>query len=157
MPRPMTRRALDAPLRPDARRIERPPYAWIAVALEVFTAIGAIPVGLMFLTDPTGASVGLPPGWIEATPFGSYVLPGLYLLAMNGIAMLVLAGLTVRRHWAAPWLTGILGTGLVIWILVQLVVLPEVSGLQVVFLATGIAMDVIAVAWLRRADLLRIR
>src|SRR5690349_22639223 len=71
---------------PADRRIERPGYAWIAIALEVFTAIGAIPVGFAMLTDTTGASVGLPGGWIEATPFGSYLVPGLYLLLMNGVA-----------------------------------------------------------------------
>src|SRR5690242_12971294 len=73
---------------PADRRIERPGYAWIAIALEVFTAVGAIPVGIAMLTDTTGRSVGLPGGWIEASPFGSYLVPGLYLLAMNGIGML---------------------------------------------------------------------
>jgi hypothetical protein len=85
--------------------IERPAYAWLAVALELFTALGAIPVGLMFLADPTGASIGLTSGWIEATPFGSYTIPGLYLVAVNGIGMIVAAVLTVRparRHDARP-------------------------------------------------------
>ncbi len=137
--------------------IERPAYAWLAVALELFTALGAIPVGLMFLTDPTGASIGLPSGWIEATPFGSYTIPGIYLLAMNGIGMLVAAVLTVRRHRWAPWLTGILGTGLIIWILVQVLVMPELMWLQGLFLAIGIALDAIALAWLRRMGQLRLR
>ena len=35
---------------------------------------------------------------------------------MNGAAMLALAVLTVRRHWFAPWLTGTLGVGMIIWI-----------------------------------------
>src|SRR5512141_1586266 len=84
-----------------ARRVERPRYAWIAITLEIFTAVLAIPVGLIFLSDPTGGSMGLPSGWIEATPFGSYVIPGLCLFAMNGLGMLVLAGLSVMRHWTA--------------------------------------------------------
>ncbi len=57
-----------------SQRVERPRYVWLAVALEVFTAVGAIPVGLMFLADPSGSSIGLPGGWIEATPFGTYVV-----------------------------------------------------------------------------------
>ena len=132
------------------RRIERPGYAWLAIALEVFTAIGAIPVGVMLLTDPTGAGVGFPSGWIEATPFGSYLLPGLYLFAMNGVAMLVLAALSLQRHRWAPGLTAALGTGLTIWIGVQLVVMPETSTLQAVFGAIGIVLVAIGVAWLRR-------
>lgn len=138
------------------RRVERPAYAWLAVALELFTALGAIPVGVMLLTDTSGASVGFPSGWIEATVFGSYLVPGLYLLGANGIGMLVLAVMTIQRHRWAPALTGILGAGLVIWIGVQLVVMPEVSGLQAVFGAIGIVLVAISVAWLRRVGGLRL-
>ena len=138
-----------------AGRVERPPYAWLAVAIEIPTAILAIPVGLSFITDPTGQSMGLPAGWIEATPFGSYLVPGLYLLLMNGVAMLALAGLTVMRHWTAPWLTGVLGSGMVIWILVQILVMPETMFLTWIFLGVGIVLSAISVVWLRRTGQLR--
>jgi hypothetical protein len=147
---------MHAQLQPVIRHVERPAYAWLAIALELFTAVLAIPVGLIFLSDPTGAAMGLPQGWIEATPFGSYVIPGLYLLLMNGFGMLVLAGLTVMRHWTAPWLTGVLGTGLVIWILVQVAVMPEVMWLQALFLVVGIVLDAICLAWLRLTGQLRL-
>ena len=138
------------------RRIERPGFVWLAVALETFTALGAIPVGVMLLTDPSGASAGFPPGWIEATPFGSYLVPGAYLFAMNGIGMLVLAALSVQRHRLAPWLTVVLGTGLTIWIGVQLIVMPETSFLQAVFGVTGLTLVVVGGAWLRRLGRLRL-
>jgi hypothetical protein len=137
-------------------RVVRPTYVWLAVALEAFTALGAIPVGIMLLTDPTGAGVGFPAGWIEATPFGSYVIPGLYLLLMNGIGMVVLMGLSIQRHPFAPWLTGVLGTGLVIWIGVQLLVMPEFSPLQAIYGAIGLGLAAISVAWLRRTGQLRL-
>jgi hypothetical protein len=137
-------------------RIERPAYAWIAVVLEIVTGIAAIPVGWWFITDPSGRTMQLPQGWIEATPFGSYLVPGLYLFAVNGIAMLVLAGLSVMRHWIAPWLTGALGVGLIIWILVQLAVMPETMILQWLFLATGLILGFIALFWLRRTGQLRL-
>ena len=138
------------------RRVERPSYVWLAVVLELFTALGAIPVGLMLLTDTTGGSVGFPRGWIESSIFGTYLLPGLYLLAMNGVGMLVLAALSIQRHRWAPWLTGVLGTGLVIWIGVQLLVMPEVSYLQAMFGAIGIVLMGVSVAWLRRIGQLRL-
>jgi hypothetical protein len=138
-------------------RVDRPAFAVIAIPLELFTALGAIPVGIAFVTDPSGASMGLPRGWIEATAFGSYLVPGLYLLLINGVAMLVTAGLTVIRHWTAPWMTGVLGGGLVVWILVQLVVMPENSLLQAIFLATGVALAAIGFAWLTRTGQLRLR
>lgn len=92
----------------------------------------------------------LPEGWIEATPFGSYLIPGLYLFAVNGLGMLALAGLTIARHWLAPWLTGALGVGLIIWILVQLAVMPETMFLQWIFLAVGFVLGFVALFWLRR-------
>jgi glucose dehydrogenase len=126
------------------------------VALEVFTAIGAMPVGLMFLIDPTGGLIRMQPGWIEGTVFGSYFVPGLYLLFVNGLGMLVAALLTVRRHPTAPWLTGALGVGLIIWILVEILVLPLTMFLTWIFLATGLALGFIALFWLRRTGQLRL-
>jgi hypothetical protein len=144
-------------LRPSTEPLARPSYVWAAVPLELFTALGAIPVGLSLVQDPTGAGVGLPTPSIEALPFGSYLVPGLYLLFVNGLAMLLLAALSVARHPVAPWLTGVLGTGLVIWILVQLVVMPEVSPLQAVFGGIGVVLVGISVAWLRATGQLRLR
>jgi hypothetical protein len=136
-------------------RVDRPRYVWLAIVLELFTAVGAIPVGVQLVTDTTGSTIGFPPGWIEATPFGSYLVPGLYLLLMNGVGMLVVAGLSVVRHRGAPWLTALLGTGLVIWILVQLFAMPEFSYLQAIFGTIGIVLAGIGVAWLRRTGQLR--
>ncbi|HET9519581.1 MAG TPA: hypothetical protein VFO73_00880 [Candidatus Limnocylindrales bacterium] len=141
---------------PATNRVERPAFVWLAVVLEIATGIMAIPVGWWFIGDPSGKVMGLPGGWIEATPFGSYLIPGIYLFAMNGLGMLLLAALTVRWHWTAPWLTGVLGVGLIIWILVQLAVMPETMILQWIFLATGIALGFVALFWLRRTGQLRL-
>jgi hypothetical protein len=135
---------------PATPRVERPVYAWIGFVAAVITGVAAIPVGLLFITDPTGASIGLPAGWIEETIFGSYLVPGLYLLLMNGVGMLVLAALIVLRHWTAPWLMAVLGVGLISWIVVQLLVMPETMVLQWVFLATGVLLGFVALFWLRR-------
>ena len=141
---------------PRSREIERPFYVWIAVILEMLTGFLAIPVGWSFLQDPSGSSLGIPQGWIESTVFGSYVIPGIYLLLVNGCAMFAAALLTVRRHWIAPWLTGALGVGLIIWILVQIVTLPQTMILTWVFLANGFALGLIALSWLRKTGQLRL-
>ncbi len=139
-----------------ARPIARPAYVWVAVALELFTALGAVPVGIQFLTDPSGKSIGLPQGWIEATVFGNYFIPGLYLLFVNGFGMLLLAVLSMRRQWAAPWLTGTLGVGLIIWILVEVLVMPETMILTWLFLGFGVVMGFVALFWLRETRQLRL-
>ena len=49
-----------------------------------------------------------------------------------------------------------LGTGLAIWIGVQLLVMPEVSFLQAVFGAIGLVLMAVSVAWMRRTGQLRL-
>ena len=70
--------------------------------------------------------------------------------------MILAAFLSYRRHWSAPWLTGILGAGLAIWILVQLAIMPEVMWLQWTFLVVGLVLGFIALFWLRRTGQLRL-
>jgi hypothetical protein len=139
-----------------SQAIERPRYVWLAILLQIGTALGAIPVGLMLMADPSGAGIGLPAEWIASSPFGTYLVPGLYLFAMNGVGMLAGAGLSYLRHWSAPWLMGTLGSGLTIWILVQLAIMPEVHWLQWLFLCVGIVLGFVALFWLRRTGQLRL-
>jgi hypothetical protein len=56
--------------------VPRPGFVWIGIALEIFTGILAIPVGLIFIQDPSGRAMQRPAGWIEATPFGTYLVRG---------------------------------------------------------------------------------
>ena len=128
-------------------RIPMPRFAWIAVVLEVFTAVLAIPVGLMFITDPSGAAMSIE-GWLDGTIFGDFLVPGLYLFAVNGIGMLALALLTVMRRPIAPWLTGALGIGLMIWIAVQLALISDTMILQPLFLVVGLVLGFVALFWL---------
>ncbi len=128
-------------------RVPMPRYVWVAVVLEIFTAVLAIPVGLMFITDPSGAAMSIE-GWLDGTVFGDFLVPGIYLFAVNGVGMLVLALLTVMRRPIAPWLTGALGIGLMIWIAVQLALISESMILQPLFFAVGLILGFVALFWL---------
>ncbi|HEY8134463.1 MAG TPA: hypothetical protein VIF08_00360, partial [Candidatus Limnocylindrales bacterium] len=48
-----------------ARRVERPWYAWLALFLQLATALTAVPVGLSLMLDPSGAGIQLPTEWIQ--------------------------------------------------------------------------------------------
>ena len=78
------------------RRVERPGYAWIAVGLQLFTALMAIPVGLQLIANPEGGPLGSQ-AWIDATPFGSWLVPGLVLLTMNAASASSCRGCPDRR------------------------------------------------------------
>ena len=137
-------------------RIERPWFAWIGAAIAAVTALGALPVGLSLIIDPSGAGIGLPNEWIANSIFGSYLVPGLYLLLMNGLGMIGLVALILARHRSAPWWMGTLGMGLIIWILVQLAIMPETSWLQWFFLLSGLVLGFVALFWLRRTGQLKL-
>jgi hypothetical protein len=55
----------------------------------------------------------------------------------------------VLRNAAAPWLTGVLGVGLMIWIAVQVAMMPF-HPLQPIIFVVGLIEAVVAAAWLRR-------
>jgi hypothetical protein len=57
-------------------RLDRPPYVWLAVAVELCTAVLALAVGWSPITDPTGAAVGMPLEWIEGSVFDRCLVPG---------------------------------------------------------------------------------
>ncbi len=133
-----------------ARRIARPGYASIAVALQLFTAIMAVPVGLAMILDPDGSPLGIPHDWIAGTPFGSFLVPGIVLLLMNGVGQASAAILVWQRHPLAPWVTAFFAVGLMTWIGVQVLVIPF-SVLQPVLFAVGAVEGFVALFWLRGA------
>ncbi len=130
-----------------AARVPRPAYAWLAVALQLFTALMAVPVGIAMIVDANGSPLGIPHDWIAGSPFGSFLVPGIVLLAMNGIGQLSAAILVWQRHPWAPWVTGFFAVGLMTWIGVQVLVIPF-SALQPALFAVGLVEGIIALSWL---------
>jgi len=81
-------------------------------------------------------------------------VPGICLFLVNGIGQLAVAGLAVTRHPVAPWLMGALGVGLLIWISVQVLIIP-MSFLQPTIFAIGLVEGFVALSWLRSLGHLR--
>lgn len=116
----------------------RPLVVYIVGILLLFVAIGAIPASLLLVTDPSGASLGLPLEWINQSVFGNYLLPGVVLLIVFGLGSLVAAfGVWRRQHWS--WqLSILLGVALMIWIVVQYFTIQTFFFLQPVMFITGL-------------------
>ncbi len=114
---------------------------WIPYLLgtiQVFVAVGALPAGLMMIWDPTGSSLGLSLEALSNSPFDNYLIPGITLFLVNGIAQLGGAILCFRKHPLHGKLGLLLGILLMGWILVQLYLLGLVSSLQVAFFVIGL-------------------
>src|SRR4030042_7191673 len=113
-------------------------FYYILGSLQVFTAIGAIPAGYGLLMDTTGQGVGMSTKLLENSPLNSFLLPGLFLLLVNGLAHLVGAYLSFTRHRYAGYTGLILGVLLSLWIIIQVAWISLSSVLQPLFLLIGL-------------------
>ncbi|QSG05461.1 hypothetical protein HSR121_1114 [Halapricum desulfuricans] len=89
------------------------------------------------ILDPTGNILGIPFEWIQDSPFGSYLIPGVFLLIVLGFGSFVTAfGIARRQLWA--WPAGlVLGLITVVWIGVQYAVIQQYFFLQPVIAGVG--------------------
>ena len=91
----------------------------LLAALLLFEGVAAIGGGGMLVADPTGATMHLDLALLSDTPFGDYLVPGLWLLLVNGVGQLF-AGVWTALGRAHAGLLGMLfGILLMNWIAVQ--------------------------------------
>jgi hypothetical protein len=128
---------------PTTDRPRRPAAAWILLILLLIQGLGGFAGGLALSVKPDGSIMGVPVSYLEGSPFGDYLIPGLILLLVLGVLPLVAAaGLWLRRHraWYAAF---VVGCGLMIWILVEITIIPY-DMLQVVFGVVGALIVLVA-------------
>lgn len=100
--------------------------------------------------DPTGDVLGVPLALLEGTPFKDYLVPGLVLLAVNGVGSLAGAWASFGRRRFA----GVLGTGLGVFLMVWIVVQVWWIGFgwpHLLYFVLGLVEAGLAVAWARGA------
>lgn len=109
---------------------------WWAGLLAVgwFNLMSAL-VGGVGLVVSNG--MGMPLAWLRGSPFESYVGPGLILLLVVGGTQALAVLLQQRRRPWYPAAAGVAGFGLVIWIHVEVVILPDYSVLHTLYFGSG--------------------
>ncbi len=111
---------------------------WVLLVLLVVQAVGAIGGGAVLVVSPDGTLMRMPVSQLEGSPFDSFLVPGLILLLVLGVAPAVAAvGLWLRRPWAW-WLAGVVGCGLLIWIVVEMTII-DYHWLMPTYLVMGLA------------------
>jgi hypothetical protein len=127
-----------------------PLAAKVSIVLLAVMGIAALPSGWGLMHPAAdGTALGMPPEWLQGTPFPSFFIPGLILFALFGIGALATAALALVRSWPAPYFSFALGVGLIIWIAVQLLVLRRYFFLQPVMAVWGLALAILALVWWR--------
>jgi Predicted membrane protein (DUF2127) len=127
--------------RPDRPR--RPAGVWILLVLLMIQGLGGLAGGLALSLRPDGSIMQMPASYLAGSPFPDFLIPGLLLLFVLGVLPLVAAaGLWRRRRWA--WYAAfVVGCGLMIWILVEITIIPF-SWLQPAFGAVGVLIFVVS-------------
>lgn len=113
------------------------------VALEALLALGAIAGGIGMFLDPAGTTSGLDVALADL-PFPNLVLPGVALIAVNGVLPAVVAVGALRRRPWAPWGHLLVGIALLGWLLVQFWFIGGGHWLQAVYVVWGVAVTGLA-------------
>lgn len=92
--------------------------------LQLFISLGALAGGYGFIADPTGASLGMPLSFLDGSPFKDFLIPGIILFIFNGVGSGIAGVLTLRRYRYAGEIAMVFGAGLMVWIIVQVQIIP---------------------------------
>lgn len=113
-------------------------YYIILGFIQAFTALGAIPAGIGYISDPSGEGMGTTTKILENSPFTSFLIPGLFLLIVNGLGQAAGAWLSFTRKHLAAKASITLGIILILWIILQVFWIGLTHFLQPFFFIVGI-------------------
>ena len=121
-------------------------------AFQAFIGVGAVAGGLGLTLDPSGASLGMSTDWLQGAPFPNFLIPGLFLLVVNGVCTLIGSALSFRRSRYAGEAAALLGAIMMAWIAIQVSIVSGSAGiswLQPFYFLVGLIESAWGL-WLRR-------
>ncbi|TFD91124.1 hypothetical protein E3T61_09660 [Cryobacterium lactosi] len=90
-------------------------------------------IGLLFANG-----LGMPLYLLDDSPFDSFIVPGLILLLIVGGTQALAVLLQHRRHPWFPAAAGVAGFGMIIWIYVEVALLPGYAFLMTLYFSTAV-------------------
>ena len=110
----------------------------IAIVLLLLVSLNALAAGYSFITDPSGKGLGINKDYLKpSAPFSDYLIPGIFLFAVNGILSSIIAVLSIIKVKHYPLLLAMQGTILVGWIAIQLTMVTMFHPLHLIIAAIG--------------------
>ena len=117
------------------------------VAFLILLGVGALAGGIALVTKPDGSVMQFDVAILAGSPFADYLIPGLILGGLFGIGSFVVAAMGLRHARLAPFLAFAIGCAQMIWIVVELAIIKELSFLHPTFFAVGLVIAAAAVPW----------
>jgi len=117
------------------------------VLLETFLGLGAMTGAVPLILAPDGHLLGMTTKLLAESPFNSYLVPGIVLFSVIGVAPLLAAAVTLRGLAIAPQAAIAVGVLLIGWIAVEMVVLAGPASLAwALYLVLGTSIAALGVA-----------
>jgi hypothetical protein len=130
----------------------------VLVALLAFLGLGAIGGGALLIISPNGEMFGMPIAILENSPFRSFLVPGIILFCVLGLAPIGLIFALLKKpdwrlaeqtnvfkdmHWS--WTYSVyVAFALIIWIQLEMVFLQAVHWLHTLYIGLGLAIILVA-------------
>ncbi len=109
----------------------------IAGILQFFIGFGAFISGILMMIYSDGKAIQMPLGMLKGSPFTDFLIPGLILSIVNGAGNIFSAMLSFKRHRLSGFAGIFFGSGLVIWIFVQVSMIGGGHWLQNLYFSLG--------------------
>lgn len=109
---------------------------WGAAALLLLNAAGAIPAGILFIIDPSGALMGTSTALLQQAPFSNFLIPGVVLFIANGLCSI--AALLLLLKWQRAWAPVFQGIILLGWLAIQVWMLQSIHAQHIVMAVVGV-------------------
>ena len=119
----------------------------LAIGLLVVLGLGALAGGAALVSKPDGSVMHFDTNLLAGSPFSDFLVPGLILGGLFGVGSFVVVAMGVRLHRLAPFLAFAIGCAMMIWIVVELAIIKELSFLHPTFFAVGLVIAGSAVPW----------
>ncbi len=101
--------------------------------------------GIVLMRDISGGEIGLQLSLLAHSPFVNYFYPGLILYTILGLGSFFTGICTLLKVRYYPWILMIIGSGIIIWIITQMIMIRLQFNLQYVIAAIGITSLVLGV------------
>ena len=109
----------------------------IAGILQLFIGLSAFVSGILMMIFYDGKALQMPLSMLKGSPFTDFFIPGLILCLVNGAGNIFSAILSFKRHRLSGFAGIFFGSGLVIWIFVQVSMIGGGHWLQNLYFSLG--------------------
>ncbi|MBN1639176.1 MAG: hypothetical protein JW866_09425 [Ignavibacteriales bacterium] len=118
-------------------------FTVILIIIEFFNGLSGLAGGYGLIADPSAANLGMELSWLEGTPFNTYLVPGIVLLAFNGLGNIIAAILSLKKSKYMNEVAVFFGFGMIIWIVSQVLWIGYKNFLQPLYFSTGLVQGIL--------------